>query len=410
MVREESQPLPSEEQAWREGLAEEIADHLEQSARDGEISGQLPKVAKSDALRRFGSVEKTYFHCWWIHQKEQIMLSVLRNSFLLAGVVVLVVMMFLTWSQQRELTGQLNEMRDSLQSVAEFQQQLAAAAAEPPVITVSLRGKAYLGFPDVPVQDYPLTVKSRYTNFRRLLKTDAEGQFTTGDIPTGDYQLSCQLVDGYSYGSGYSLTTEYFALNTPGDTKDVQLDLDRLDSRVTVRFVPEMPLKIPTRRGEADVALMVQLPTIDQNLTHEKMLDSAGWDYSQLRDGWCGIRVGQETLRGCGEFSQQFFQHPEQRGWQPPRLSGPVHSGRQIVIMTIRLYPHNADEQNVRRMIVPPVAPSLPIGTFDLEPDTDVTLEIHWPGEQALTEIVNKPNRFTCEDFELKVVSREPAG
>ncbi len=432
MAREESQPLPSKDNAWREELAEEIADHLTQSARDGEISGQSPQAAEADALRRFGSVEKTYFHCWWIHQKEQIMFSTLRNSFLIAGFLVLGLLAYFGWTSQQRLATRLEDVSETLQAVAEAQQRLAAQQnvarpeTAPAPTTVSIEGYAYLGTKDRPAKEFSLTVVSASGSGRkinRVLTTDDAGRFESGDLPPDEYQVvfTPANLDGEQTGD-YLFYSSAYPLYQSGRTEAVAFDVLLLKAKVTVQFVPALPLA--TKYGgnpltgvdgkvldvETKVVGGVALPALRKSYIDSQSLTDLSRDFKRVsQSSRAPLILSGGELNGTQIFGSVGSQTrvPEARKLPTTAFLPP---GKHLAIVAIYFaheylapgMPRSSPRESLGRQ---DLLPSVPLTTFEVSPGSETRLEVHWPGQDGFTYVNGMLRELTAEDFELKVIT-----
>jgi hypothetical protein len=107
----------------------ELAFHLEQSARELEVSGFAPDAARAEARRRFGDMERVRRECARTQLGERFMVQ--RLHFLLTGLLIAIVGFL--WIGTRRAQAEIEAHRSANQ---ELMHRLAAEAEKLPAVAI----------------------------------------------------------------------------------------------------------------------------------------------------------------------------------------------------------------------------------------------------------------------------------
>ncbi len=200
----ERKTAASPEESLDEQLAAEIADHLASAASDQVRRGQSEEQAAQLAQQRFGNVARIKRQVWWIHNGEEVMYRTVGIALLALLTIGVAVVGFGGWQMQHNLSVRTEELSAKLETLTATQEAMLAQQRPPDV-----SGIAYLGDPsrpakDVEIQVYrfseePATVSRGAVTasgvVTRRFRTDAQGRFDSGTLPSGAYCLLAPLLD-----------------------------------------------------------------------------------------------------------------------------------------------------------------------------------------------------------------------
>ena len=326
-------PSPSEPRGWNEEFADEAADHLAEAARDAERAGATD--AGAEALRRFGSLEKTWLRCLWVHEGDSIMARALQAGAAVLAVALLVVLTGATWQGQRRLATRLDDVAASLQSVADAQGRLEriqsalaeSRAAAPPAAPV-IKGRVYLGDPSRPASDVQLRLHSRSSDFKRRIMTSQDGTFDTGLLPPDRYFFYCTPLDEAGRpDDAFAFNTSDIDLTTGETPRELELNAMMLTATVRVEVDgDELPLVVESKRGLLTIVPEVALVLTNQERISELRLPQARWDSPWAWRTYRRIRGGSITGGRLQEFD----------GYEPTHYRGGRRPPVQLVNAGVR--------------------------------------------------------------------------
>jgi hypothetical protein len=168
----------------------EIADHLATSAELLEAQGIAAGAARRQTQEKFGDVATIGRRCYWIKQGDTLMF---RTAVILLLAGLCLALGFATFSSvrsQRQMAEQMATLAEQLKALAEQQRTVVPTTQPADPKPLEITGKAYIGSPDKPAAYHEIKIcKAIDGEIIRRLPTAADGAFSSGPLPAGDYFL-----------------------------------------------------------------------------------------------------------------------------------------------------------------------------------------------------------------------------
>lgn len=455
MKRDPWPPTPAADNAAagpppsRAEIEAELADHLATAAEDAAAqdaaASRSPRDLAQRVRRQFGNPVSIAWRCWWIGHQEEIMFRSLVIGLLTVFGAALVALAYQGWQSQQAVAQQMSAIAGQLGELADAQRQLLAGSdgADQDAAAHTITGRVYRGTADHPAAEVELTLRAlpSFEVIRRM-RSDAQGDFSTGRLPPGDYAVIAPL-SGEAVNPLMAFSADMFPgaselqpfyqvqsrpLTLPGE--DLNVDLDVELNAAEIDLVVDEPL--PTSVGPHET-IRLRLTCVLRPLD----LGRVPWCFRDpLPDAWPLRGVpGGATMWGPRQFDCALLRDEPRQSLGQALLGhqATLPAGRYEASVWISLnldgQPENAvDAELVQRfrnlqpmgIFTPaprarPIQPSRTATVFEARPDERVELHIGTAREylerlrttladpeasdDALREIQNSP------PLEIKVVT-----
>lgn len=411
-----SNAAPDDPRGWNDDFAAEAADHLAESVREAQEAGATD--AANVALQRFGSLERIWLRCFWVHEGNHLMFRMIQTSAVVLSAILLAVLSGATWQGQRRLAGRLNDVDASIQSVAaaqgrlkkiqtalsdsQYEANLAANVAVSPV----LRGSIFLGSPQRSAKDFEFDIRSANSSFHRKRSTGVSGRFDSGLLPNDEYVLLFTPVDASAEPNPlYSFTSRRFDLTGAVEVTEPTIDAALLDASVKFEFAADFPLTVSAEAGTLMIVPETSLATWDG--TALEVFRDAGAPTDSYHSWHRNVRYGEGTIRGYSHRGLDRLRQPTEQYLKEHihSLTTPasISSGDYVLLARFWAVLHDEVQQRRSQAKLLQLMELTAIQTLQVAPGDDLTIEINGVDLETLREFRRAPNpRQDQEDYLLR--------